>query len=134
RIWTLPAPIETARVELVETDLLPLDNRAEVLLLDTTRQRILLVSDTPDTLARALAAQPGVEVTTDQPSARMHHSADFDLTVLEGTGLPLDLTTWPQGNLLVVNPPLGHPLLPAANFSRNLRPDPATGSALLTGA
>jgi hypothetical protein len=35
--------------------------------------------------------------------------------------------------LLVVNPPLGHPLLPANNFSRNLRPDPATGSALLAG-
>jgi hypothetical protein len=133
RVWTLPAPVETARVEIVEPDLLPLDNRAELLLLDTTHQRVLLVSDTPDTLMRALEAQPGVEVTIDPPSARTHNSADFDLTVFEGQGLPVELTTWPKGNILVVNPPLGHPLLPAPNFTRNLRPDPTSASALLTG-
>jgi hypothetical protein len=33
----------------------------------------------------------------------------------------------------VVNPPLGHPLLPAENFERNLRPDPEMTSELLTG-
>ncbi len=133
RVWTLPAPVETARLELAEADVLPLDNRAEVLLLETVRQRVLLVSNTPDTLARALEAQPGVELTIDSPAARAHDSAEFDLTVFEGPGLPLDLTTWPPGNLLVVNPPLGHPLLPADNFSRNLRPDLASGSSLLAG-
>jgi hypothetical protein len=112
---------------------LPLDNRAEVLLLDTTHQRVLLVSDRPDTLARALAAQPGVDLTIDSPSDRVHDSADFDLTVFEGSGMPLDLSAWPKGNLWVVNPPLGHPLLPANSFSRNLRPDPSTGSSLLAG-
>ncbi|MBE7473099.1 MAG: VWA domain-containing protein [Anaerolineales bacterium] len=134
RVWTLPAPVETARVTLVEPDSLPLDNEAEVLLLETTRQRVLLVSDTPDTLSRALSAQPGIELTVDTPAGRRYDSADFDLTVFEGVGLPLDLTAWPAGNLWVVNPPLGHPLLPADNFSRNLRPDPATGSTLLAGA
>jgi hypothetical protein len=134
RVWTLPAPVETARVSLVEPDSLPLDNEAEVLLLETTRQRVLLVSDTPDTLSRALSAQPGIELTVDAPASRRYDSTNFDLTVFEGAGLPLDLTAWPAGNLLVVNPPLGHPLLPADNFSRNLRPDPATGSTLLAGA
>ena len=47
--------------------------------------------------------------------------------------MPVELTTWPKGNILVVNPPLGHPLLPAPNFTRNLRPDPTSASALLTG-
>lgn len=133
RIWTLPESAETVRVELVEADVLPLDNRAELLLRDTNRHRVLLVSDTPDNLSRALEAQPGLELTVETPSARVHDPAAFDLTVFEGQGLPLDLTTWPRGNLLVVNPPLGHPLLPADNFSRNQRPDPATGSALLAG-
>jgi hypothetical protein len=133
RVWTLPETAETARVELVEADVLPLDNRADLLLGETNRHRVLLVSDTPDNLARALEAQPGLELTVDPPAAREHDSADFDLTVFEGQGLPLDLTSWPRGNLLVVNPPLGHPLLPADNFSRNQRPDPATGSELLAG-
>jgi hypothetical protein len=57
--------------------------------------------------------------------------ADFDLTVLDG--LPVEVTGWPRGNLWVVNPPLGHTLLPAQNFVRNLRPDPATASGLLAG-
>lgn len=133
RVWTLPESAETARVELVETDVLPLDNRAELLLRDTNRHRVLLVSDTPDNLARALEAQPNIELTVDAPTTRTHDSTGFDLTVFEGQGLPLDLTTWPRGNLLVVNPPLGHPLLPADNFSRNQRPNPATGSGLLAG-
>jgi hypothetical protein len=133
RVWTLPEATETARVELVEADVLPLDNRAELLLGDTNRRRVLLVSNTPDNLARALEAQPGLELTIDTPTARVEDSANFDLTVFEGQGLPLDLTSWPRGNLLVVNPPLGHPLLPADNFSRNQHPDPTTGSELLAG-
>lgn len=133
RVWTLPESTETARVELVESDLLPADNGAELLLRDPNRHRVLLVSSAPDNLARALEAQPGVELTIDSPAARAEDPANFDLTVFEGEGLPFDLTTWPRGNLLVVNPPLGHPLLPADNFSRNQRPDPATGSGLLAG-
>jgi Ca-activated chloride channel family protein len=133
RVWTLPASTETARVELVESDVLPLDNRAELLLSNTVTQRVLLISATPDTLTRALEAQPGVELTVDTPSARTSDLADFDLTVFEGEGLPLDLTAWPAGNVLVVNPPLGHPLLSADSFKRNLRPDPATASTLLAG-
>jgi hypothetical protein len=133
RVWTLPAATETARIELAEPDVLPLDNRAELLLVNTTRQRILLVSNTPDTLARALEAQPGVELTVESPSTSTVDSTGFDLTVFEGDGLPLDLTTWPDGNMLVVNPPLGHPLLSANSFARNLRPDPATASTLLAG-
>ncbi len=133
QVWTLPVAAKTAAVELVEPDALPLDNRAELWLTDVPRYRVLLISDTPDILARALAAQPGVEVTVDSPQTRAHNPQEFDLTVFEGDAWPLELAAWPAGNLLVVNPPLGHPLLPAQSHSRNLRPDPAAASPLLTG-
>jgi hypothetical protein len=57
--------------------------------------------------------------------------ADFDLTIWES--FPVDLTTWPRGNVWVINPPLGHPLLPAQNYVRDLRPDPAASSSLTDG-
>jgi hypothetical protein len=133
RIWTLPAAARTAAVELVELDVLPLDNRAEVWLADVPRYQVLLVSDASEPLTRALSAQPGVEVTVDSPTARAYNSQDFDLTVFEGDGLPMDMTAWPAGNILVVNPPLGHPLLPAQKHTRNLRPNPAAASPLLVG-
>lgn len=133
QVWTLPASVQTASLEIVEPDLLPLDNRAELFLADTAQYRVLLISESPETLSRALSAQPDVEVTVDPPSARTHNSADFDLTVFEGTGLPLDLTTWPGGNVWVVNPPLGHPLLGGQIHLRNLRPNLSSASVLLSG-
>jgi hypothetical protein len=131
RLWTLPARTETVAVELVEPDSLPLDNRAELYLAGVTRHRVLLVSDTPDTLAQALEVQPGVVLSIDSPEMIRFNPTNFDLVVFES--IPPALTAWPQGNLLIVNPPLGHPLLPAENFARNLRPDLEVTSALLTG-
>lgn len=131
KVWTLSAQTETAVLEIVEPDLLLLDNRTELLLQGTVRHRVLLLSETPDALARALEIQPGVELTVSPLNLAPHDFADFDLVVFDG--LPLDLTAWPRGNLLVVDPPLGHPLLPADNFARNLRPDLATASASLAG-
>ena len=109
-------------VEIAEPDLLPQDNRAELILLNSTQRRVLLISETPDVLARALKAQPGVELTIMPSVSAMDNLNDFDLVVFDG--FPLEVTTWPQGNLLVVNPPLGHPLLPADNTVRNLPPGP----------
>lgn len=136
RIWTLPAWAETAAIEIVEPDALLLDNRADILLQETARLNVLLISDTPELIARALEAQPGVVLTVegsdilvDEPSNLAARLAGFDLTVFEG--LSFELTAWPRGNLWVINPPLGHPLLPAQNFVRNLRPNPVMGSALL---
>jgi Ca-activated chloride channel family protein len=130
-VWTLPPATGTAAVEIVEADMLPLDNRAELLLADTTQQRVLLISDTPDTLAQALEAQPGLELTVDTLAMERYDPQNFDVVVFES--LPPSLTEWPKGNLLIVNPPLGHPLLPAQNFARDLRPDLESSSTLLTG-
>lgn len=130
-VWTLPPATETAAVEIVEADMLPLDNRAELLLANTTQQRVLLVSDTPDTLAQALKAQPSIELTVDTLAMVRYDPQNFDVVVFDS--LPPSLTEWPQGNLLIVNPPLGHPLLPAQNFARDLRPNLESTSTLLAG-
>ena len=48
------AQAESATVELIEPDVLPYDNRAELLLTSPTRQRVLLISDAPELRTRAL--------------------------------------------------------------------------------
>jgi hypothetical protein len=131
QVWTVSTQAETVAVEIVEPDLLPQDNRAELILLNSTQRRVLLISETPDVLARALKAQPGVELTIMPSVSAADNLNDFDLSVFDG--FPLEVTTWPRGNLLVVNPPLGHPLLLADNSVRNLRPDLETASFLLAG-
>lgn len=131
KVWSLPAQAQTAAVEIVQPDPLPLDNRAELLLLGAARRQVLLVSANPDTLAKALQAQPGVDLTVRAPGQANVNPAEFDLTVFDS--LPLELNAWPRGNLLVVNPPLGHPLLPAENFERDIRPNPESASPLLAG-
>ncbi len=131
QVWTLPGQAEIATVELVEADALALDNRAELLLTNPTSHRVLLISNTPEVLSRALEVQPGVELQVDTPEMSQHDPAEFDLVIFDG--LPAALTAWPVANVLIVNPPLGHPLLPAQGFERNLRPDPDSASALLAG-
>ena len=142
-VWTLPTEAETAAVEIVEADALLLDNRAELLIAGSSRYQVLLLSeqlragDPPNTdenipLVRALEAQPGLSLTVGDPATPNDYDFDvFDLIVFEG--LPATLTAWPAGNLLVLNPSLGHPLLTAQNFVRNLRPEPETASSLLAG-
>jgi hypothetical protein len=135
RAWTLPASAETVAVEIIEPDALPLDNRAELFLTAPNQYHVLLASPAPEpaagALARALEVQ-GVQLTVI-PLATLdrYNPADFDMLVFDG--LPPDLAAWPAGNVLVVNPPLDHPLLPAAEIARQLRPDSTTASPMLTG-
>jgi hypothetical protein len=131
KVWTVPPKAETVALEIVEPDNLPLDNRAELFLTDATRLRVLLLSDTPVTLVRALEAQPGVELTVHPAEFAGFQPDAYDLLVYDG--LPPEQTEWPAGNVLVINPSLGHPLLSAGNYARGLRPDPESASALLSG-
>ncbi len=150
QIWTLPAQAQVATVEIVEPDALALDNRAQLWLTGSTQQQVLLVSaasESPEAaiegegevnaLALALQVQPGVELTAatfDALETGQIDLTDFDLVVYDG--LPATMTAWPPGNVLVVNPPLGHSLLAAQNFGRMLRPeinaDQADSSATLS--
>jgi uncharacterized membrane protein YbhN (UPF0104 family) len=74
----------------------------------------------------------GVQLTvTPTASLDRYSPANFDMLVFDG--LPAGLTAWPEGNVLVVNPPLNHPLLPAEEMARELRPDSTTASPMLAG-
>jgi hypothetical protein len=88
---TLPAGVSRLRIELSsnESDALPADNVSELVLTRDSdlAQRILLVSDTPLVLQRALTSLSGPQVTT--VSTTEHLSGDvsggpFDLYVFEG--------------------------------------------------
>lgn len=135
-VWTLPDDVDRAAVEIVESDALMLDNRAELALMDAfdeTSSQVLLLSNTPDILARALEAQPGLDLTTDLIDTQRTDLDSFDMLVYDG--LPPTLTEWPQNNIWVVSPPLDHPLLTGGivtNIAR-ARPNVDTGSLLLAG-
>ncbi len=132
RVWTLPATAESAAVEIIEPDILPADNLAELYLGGSRLIRVLLLSDSPaEQLARALRALPDVELDT-APAEPLPASFDaYDLVVFNRPSV--ELTRWPQGSSLLIDPPLGHPLLPAERSARDLRPDPLTASPWLAG-
>ncbi len=133
RLWTLPASAQTAAVELTNPadDALPADNRADLFLAARPLYRVLLLSDNPAALARALQAQPGVKLTVAAPQPWPPALAGYDLLVFDG--LPSQLTDWPPGPALVVNPPSGHPLLNGAAPACDLRPQPVAASPVLAG-
>ena len=87
---TLPAGVSRLRIELRsnESDALPADNAAELVLARDSdlAQRILLVSDTPLVLQRALTALPGAQVTTVSTTEHLSGAVaggPFDLFVFE---------------------------------------------------
>ncbi len=143
RVWTLGDTAQTATVEIVETDVLPLDNRAELLLANTTHYQLLLLADdaqaeaevpedeTPDNaLVRALDAQSGVDLTVGNlANLGSYDFTSFDLIILDG--VPVDQIDWSQSNLLLINPPSDNSLLSIGDNVRNLRPDSKTASDLL---
>jgi hypothetical protein len=113
---TLPTGMSRLRIELRADDALPADNSAELVLARDSdlAQRILLVSDTPLVLQRALSALPGAQVTaistTEQLSGNIE-GGPFDLVVFEDytPASASDITT----PVLFVHPPVDDDLLPA---------------------
>ncbi len=103
-VWQLPAGTRGARLRVAPTsgatDALLFDNEATIVTREVGQRRILLVSDNPGDLARALAAQAGAVVTTVSTSA-YDVSQQYDLTVLDNFA-PMSL---PRGGILLVNPP-----------------------------
>jgi len=86
----LPAGLSRLRIELRsnESDALPADNAAELVLARESdlAQRILLVSDTPLVLQRALISLPGAQVTTVSTTEHLRGDVSggpFDLFVFE---------------------------------------------------
>ncbi|GAB4214812.1 MAG: VWA domain-containing protein [Roseiflexaceae bacterium] len=111
--WRLSAGPRTLRVELDGGDALAADDTARLSVGGPRQLRVALVSDTPDTLRRALEAVPGVTV---EPVGTAAYAAGraADLTVFEGF-LP---ESWPNSAVLAVNPPEGSALIQVGGQTR----------------
>ena len=107
--WRLAPGVREVGVEVLNSDALPEDDRAALILSQDSSLalEILLVSDLPGALRRALEVLPGVRVTTvtsDQGEAQ--GGGEFDLVVYERVAPP---ATLPDAALLFVQPPPGSP-------------------------
>ncbi|MGN6758433.1 MAG: vWA domain-containing protein, partial [Thermomicrobiales bacterium] len=115
-VWQLPPGARGVRLRVEPasggTDALPFDNEAQVVTRDVEQRRVLLVSDNPGDLGRALAAQPGVVLTT-VPAGAYNSDQAYDLTVFDHF-LP---TALPRGGVLLVSPPPDALLLPRTGAS-----------------
>ncbi|MEA2585402.1 MAG: hypothetical protein QOF33_3487 [Thermomicrobiales bacterium] len=107
-------PVGAAKVTVTAQaeDALQADNRASLVLSRDADLglRILLVSDLPGWLQRALAVLPGAQLTTQSTSDSLTGASDgaapgsFDLVVYEGF-TPQDAATLPDAPIVFVNPP-----------------------------
>lgn len=109
--WALPPGAGEATVRLDHLDAFPADNAASLPLAgsEALSLRILLASDIPSPLARALAAIPGARLQSE-PGDRLDDPAglgSFDLVVLEGVVTPPEVLARLRAPLLVVAPPAG---------------------------
>lgn len=107
--WRLPAGVRDVDVAVLVDDALPDDNQAALILRQESNLalNILLVSDMPSPVQRALEVLPGAQVTTetsDRVAAGI--SGDYDLVVFERTVPP---TSLPDAAILFVQPPPGAP-------------------------
>jgi Ca-activated chloride channel family protein len=110
--WTLPPGASTVEVRLAGGDALPADDQAAIGVAASRPIDALLVAAEPATadsaaVSRALESLPGVRLKVVQPGAYVPFER-HELTVFYGW-LP---ERWPQGGVLVIEPPEGSVLLP----------------------
>lgn len=119
-VWELPPGTRGARLRVTPTsgatDAMAFDNEAAVVTRDVGQRRLLLVSDSPGDLARALAAQPGAILTTVSTRAYDPRQG-YDLTVFDRF-VP---ATLPRGGILLVNPPPEASLVPRTGAAETPR-------------
>ena len=105
-VQDLPVGATSVSIALDASDVLPADNSAASLLVQGAEfgLRVLLVSDTPTSLLRALSVLPGSRVTLMSPidAATQPPGNEYDLIVYEHT---TPATQVPDAPLLLVNPP-----------------------------
>jgi hypothetical protein len=106
QIWNIAGEPQVISVSLSGKDTLPQDDFASLGKNYGRTIHIALVSDNPYPVDRAIQSVPNVELDIYQP-ADFLVGMDFDLVVFRGN-LP---TSWPIGNVLVLDPPLDSDLL-----------------------
>ena len=103
--WRLPAGVRDVEVQVLTTDGMTADDQAALILRQESNLalNVLLVSDLPSPLQRALEVLPGAQVTSET-SDRIAGgiSGDYDLVVFESAVPP---ATLPDAALLFVQPP-----------------------------
>ncbi len=114
--WRLPASGAFLRLAINGEDALPADDQAFLNLQTARPLNVLLVSNQPEALQRALAAVPAVTVQTIATSDYQANVQPSDLTIFDGM-LP---DAWPTGSILVVNPPVSQALLPVEAEDRRI--------------
>lgn len=114
--WHLPTSGTFLRLAINGDDALPADDQAFLNLQSVRPIKALLVSDHPEALQRALAALPAVSVTSVATSTYQPDTQPADLTIFDSM-LP---AAWPQGAILVINPPVSQALLPVEAEDRSI--------------
>src|SRR5579884_744021 len=107
--WPLPPGSKQITAKIDTNDALLADNTASLIVQQQAglALKILLVSDSPTYLQRALAALPGADVTvvgTNSPTLSAS-LAGYDLVVFDGYAPPS--TNLPDTSMLFVHPPAG---------------------------
>lgn len=118
--WDLPAGASSVTVRIDRPDALPADNSASAVLIQGERfgLRIVLVSDAPSALQRALAVLPGaqVDVLSSAEAADPESTRGYDLVAYEGVApigpvpaSPILFVNQPEGGLLQTRGAMANP-------------------------
>lgn len=113
--FDLPSGTQVAGVALGGRDDLPLDDRAEVTVADQRQRSVLLVSPSPEIWQQVLGTIPGLHLIVQSPEQYQDPGAEI---VLLDHFIP---STLPKGQLVVVNPPPGNPLIEVLGEAREVR-------------
>ncbi len=131
QVWTLPPNAGRVELELSPADVLAADDRAALGLLEAQSVEAVLVAADPAAdeaaaITRALGSIQGLSLQVLPPADYSPFQA-HELTVFDGW-LP---DVWPQGGVLVFDPPQGSSLLPVSGSGPAGSVGPAPGIALL---
>jgi Ca-activated chloride channel family protein len=136
--WILPPGVADVTVRIDQSDALAADNSAVLLpgeaATATIAPRILLVSDLPGALARALTALDNVQVTiepSDNTPAIV--AGGYDLIVFDRTAPPADTVSKIETASLWVAPPVGGPFTTGEGVSDPKVTRVRAGDPLLEG-
>ena len=136
--WLLPPGVSELTVSIEQSDVLLTDNTASLLLGDaataTIAPRILLVSDLPGALARALMAIEDVQVAIEPGDNLAAVAAGgYDLVVFDRTAPPTETLAKIDTPTLWVGPPVGGPFETAEGISEPRVTRVRAGDPLLAG-
>ena len=137
--WSLPPGVAETTVRIETRDAMAADNDASLVVRRGAEAglglKILLVSDAPSELQRALGALDGAEVTTEPStnSGAATGGATYDLIVFEKSAPPAEALAKLAAPLLFVDPPASGPFKTAGVMTQPSVSNIRTQDPLLAG-